>query len=77
MLVENSELAGSIGALFDEAIQPARAFQLMLSAGDPARIVWITTDGGAAMRHEREPLAGWWRRFLANVLAAFIPEELL
>jgi putative cardiolipin synthase len=77
VLVENSELAGSIGALFDEAIQPARAFQLMLSAGDPARIVWITTDGGAAMRHEREPLAGWWRRFLANVLAAFIPEELL
>jgi putative cardiolipin synthase len=77
VLVDSSELARSIGAFFDEAIQPARAFQLVLSADDPAHIVWITEDGGAGVRHEREPLAGWWRRFLTNVLAVLIPEQLL
>jgi putative cardiolipin synthase len=77
VLVESSELARSIGAFFDEAVQPARAFRLVLSADDPAHIVWITEDGGAEVRHEREPLAGWWRRFLTNVLAVLIPEQLL
>jgi putative cardiolipin synthase len=77
VLVDSSELARDIGAFFDEAIQPARAFQLVLSADDPAHIVWITEDGGVGVRHEREPLAGWWRRFLTNVLAVFIPEQLL
>lgn len=76
VLVDSSELARSIGAFFDDAVQPARAFRVVLSADDPAYIVW-TPEDGAGVRHEREPLAGWWRRFLTNVLAVFIPEQLL
>ena len=77
MLVDSSELAAGIGAFFDEAVQPARAFRLVLSADDPARIVWIAEDGGAEVRHEREPLVGWWRSLLTSVLAVLIPEQLL
>ena len=77
VLVENGELARDIGGFFDEAVHPARAFQVVLSANDPAGIVWITLDDGAVVRYEREPLAGWWRRILANVLAELIPEDLL
>ena len=77
VLVNSSEFARGIGAFFDEAIQPARAYQLVLSASDPPHLVWITEEGGAAVRHEREPFASWWQRFLTNVLAAVVPEELL
>ena len=77
VLVNSSEFARGIGAFFDEAIQPARAYQLVLAASDPPHLVWITEEGGAAVRHEREPFASWWRRFLTNVLAVLVPEELL
>ena len=76
VLVNSSEFAREIGAFFDEAVQPVRAYQLVLLADDPSRIVWITEDGGASVRHEREPLASWWRRFLTNVLAVLVPEEM-
>ena len=77
VLVDSSELASSIGAFFDEATQSARAFQLVLSADDRPHIVWTTEGDGVEVRHEREPLASWWRRFLTSVLAIFIPEQLL
>ena len=77
VLVDNRELALGIGAFFDEAVQPARAFQVVLSANDPVRIAWVTVVDGAVVRYEREPFAGWWQRFLANVLAVIIPEDLL
>jgi putative cardiolipin synthase len=77
VLVDSSELAASIGAFFDEAIRPAHAYRLVLSADDPPHIAWITEEGGAGVRHEREPPASWWRRFLADVLAVLVPEELL
>jgi putative cardiolipin synthase len=77
VLVTSGEFVRGIGAFFDEAIQPARAYRLALSPDDRPHIVWITEDGGDAVRHEREPLASWWRRFLTNVLAVLVPEEML
>ena len=51
------------------------------SARDSAKAAdkpfWMSEEAGTEVRYDREPLAGIWRRFLAKLLGAFAPEELL
>jgi putative cardiolipin synthase len=77
VLVESRELARSIGGFFEEAVHPERAFRLIPSADDAARIVWIGEDGDAEVRYDGEPLTTFWRRLVTDLLAAVIPEHLL
>jgi putative cardiolipin synthase len=77
VLLESAELGLRLGALFDEAVQPARAFRVELARNDPAQPVWVAEEAGTEVRYDREPLAGIWRRFLAKLLGVFAPEDLL
>jgi putative cardiolipin synthase len=78
LLVESSELARGIGEFFDEAVKPTRAFRLALAhPDDRGRIVWLSDESGRERRYDAEPLAGWWRRLLTNVVAPLIPKDLL
>lgn len=77
VLLESPELGLRLGALFDEAVRPARAFRVQLVKNDPSQPLWVTEEAGTEVRYDREPLTGLWRRFLAKLLGVFAPEDLL
>ena len=79
VLLESAQLGARLGALFDDAARPARAFRVSRAGppGEPAQLVWITEEAGKEVRYEQEPLAGFWRRLLSKLLGTFAPEELL
>jgi putative cardiolipin synthase len=78
MLLESAELGARLGALFEEAVQPAHAFRVALAGpGEETGIIWISEEAGKEVRYDHEPLAGFWRRLLSKLLGAFAPEDLL
>jgi putative cardiolipin synthase len=76
--IDSATLGAQIGALFDEATDPEQAFGVRLATpGDEsAPRFWDGRDGGKPVRYDREPLAGWWRKLLAELLDPLAPEEL-
>jgi len=42
-----------------------------------AALVWLGEVDGQPVRLDYEPLAGWWRHFVSNLLGSLAPEELL
>ena len=78
LFVQSPELGSQLGALFEQAVGPALAFRVRLArtGQDQTEIVWITEENGKEVRYDREP-AGFWRRFLSQLLGIFAPEELL
>lgn len=79
LLIESSELGESIGLLFDEAVQPARAFTVSLAdrKGTTPQMQWVTEESGRPVRYNEEPLVGFWRRLFSRLLGAVAPEGLL
>jgi len=79
VLLESAPLGNRLGTLFEEAVQPARAFRVTFAGAgqENAPLLWTTEENGKEVRYEREPLAGFWRRFFATVFGAFISEDLL
>jgi putative cardiolipin synthase len=79
LLLDGKRLGAQIGALFDEAVQPSRAFRVV--AVDPSALdlalAWITEEEGREVRYESEPLAGFWRRVLSPLLGALAPDDFL
>lgn len=79
MLIDSDVLGGQLGALFDEAASPDRAFRVELAerGNENSDLAWVGQEEGKPVRYTSEPLASWWRRFIAGVLGALAPEELL
>ena len=79
VLIDSAAPGEQIGILFDEATDLHQAFWVRLaSPGDEtAPLVWDGGDGSEPLRYDRELLAGWWRKFLANLLGTLAPEALL
>ncbi|MHB1142364.1 MAG: phospholipase D family protein [Sulfuricaulis sp.] len=78
MLLESAEFGARLGALFEEAVRPTRAFRVTLAVpGEETGIIWISEEAGQEVRYNHEPLAGFWRRLLSKLLGAFAPEDLL
>ena len=77
--MESAVLGGQLGKLFDEAASPDQAFRVELAerGNENAPLVWTGKEDGKLVRYGSEPLASWWRRFVASVLGALAPEELL
>jgi len=40
-------------------------------------LLWRIRDDAKMVQYDSEPLASWWRRFIAGLFGAFAPEELL
>jgi hypothetical protein len=79
VLLDSPALGRALGQLFDEAIHPARAWQVRWvepAAGVP-HLQWAAQDGNLPLRTHHEPEVGLWRRALARLLRAVAPEELL
>ena len=78
VLVDSSALGIDLGALFDEAVQPARAFRVLLSPGRTSSdaLVWMAEDDGKVVRQDEEP-ASLSRRLLSELLRLFTPDDLL
>ena len=78
VLLDSASLGAHLGALFEETVQPAHAFRVVLAGpGEEAGIVWVTEEDGKAVHYDHEPLTGFWRRLLSKLLGAFAPEGLL
>ena len=79
LLIDSMDFGAGLGQLFDDAVQPARAFQVTRREGPPDAVLlrWTTQDAGRPVTFDTEPLAGWWKRVLSVLLQAVAPEELL
>jgi putative cardiolipin synthase len=77
--VESAALGAQLGELFDEAAAPDQAFRVALQKPGDERspLVWTGEESGKPARFTSEPLAGWWRRFVAALLGTLAPEEML
>lgn len=79
VLLDSPALGRALGQLFDEAVHPARAWQVRWvepTAGVP-HLQWAARDGTLPLHTHHEPEVGLWRRALARLLRAIAPEELL
>ena len=74
IVVDSPELAGKLAAGFEELTAPRYCYRVTLEGDD---LVWISEEGGKAVRFTREPEAGYWRRFSAWFQCLFAPESLL
>ena len=79
LLIDGLDFGASLGRLFDDAVQPARAFRVTRRDGPPDALLlrWTTQDDGREIEFDTEPLAGGWKRALSVLLQAVAPEELL
>ena len=77
-MIESGAFGEQLGALFDKAVQPARAYRVALATSEPGAtaLVWITEDDGKEVRYDHEP-AGFWRRFFSKLVGAFAPDDAL
>ena len=78
VFIDGPTLGMNLGALFDEAVQPARAFRVLLSPGKTSSnaLVWLAEDDGKVVRRDEEP-ASLSRRVLSELLRLFTPDDLL
>ena len=80
VMLESRELGAQLGALFDQAMQPAHSFRLALEA-DPqmpgsTQLVWHAEADGRPVRYNEEP-ASLWLRLLSKLLGFVAPADLL
>jgi len=79
LLIDSPEFGATLGALFDDAVEPARAFRVTRHEG-PAGAVqlrWTSEEAGQPVQYDHDPLASPWKRALSSLLEALAPEELL
>ena len=78
VLVEGAELGKGVADLFEEGVQPAHAYRVELANPNhvDAGLVWITEEDGKPVRYTSEP-ASIGRRFAADFLSIFAPEDML
>jgi putative cardiolipin synthase len=76
--IDSAALGMDLGELFDEAVQPTRAYRVELSPGEAGSraVVWVAEDEGKDVRRGEEP-ASLWRRLLSELLRLFTPDDLL
>jgi cardiolipin synthase C len=79
LLIDSMDFGASLGRLFDDAVQPARAYRVTRREGPPDAVLlrWTTQDGGQPVTFDIEPQTAWWKRALSVLLQAVAPEELL
>ena len=77
--IASPELGGHLTRLFDEATTLQEAFRPGLDEPGNAQspLHWDTIEDGRPVRYARDPLASEWRRWVARVLGALAPEDLL
>jgi cardiolipin synthase C len=78
VLLESAQIGADLATLFEEAVQPVRAFRVVLTGAVPEQttLLWITEEDGKEVHYNQEP-AGFWRRFFSGVLGSLAPDELL
>lgn len=79
LLADSPELGTTIGRLFDDAVQPTRAFRVSLATPPTpsADLLWATEENGRSVLYDEEPLVGFWRRLFSRLLGLVAPEDLL
>lgn len=78
IVLESTELAAELAALFDESIDAGHAFQVELEQrGDRPTLVWRSEERGQFVRSDDEPMTSHWLRLWRSMLGVLIPEHLL
>jgi putative cardiolipin synthase len=72
--IESPELAEILAQHFDEGTQSHHSFRVQLH--DHA-LEWSSDQDGAEQRYFTDPLTSPWRRFLSELSALIVPEDLL
>jgi len=73
ILIESPELAGRLAENVDSRLT---GISYKLELNEEGRLRWHATIDGEEVVETKEPLAGWWRRFLSTVLK-IMPESQL
>lgn len=74
VLVRSPELTARVADIFERNASAQQAWRVEL-AGD--RVVWVDEADGRTVRHDRDPQASGWRRFMQGVYSVVAPESLL
>lgn len=79
LLIDSAEFGAALGTLFDDAVQPARAFRVTrhTSPDGEMQLRWTSEEDGRTVQFDGEPFASRWKRVLSSLLEALAPEELL
>lgn len=77
--LRSAELGAQLATMFQDATALDQAYDVRLSEpGDPtAPLLWLALEGDQRVRHTDEPGARWWRRIIADLFDALVPEDLL
>lgn len=77
--LHSPELGAQLAAMFRDATALDQAYDVRLSepANPNAALVWLTEEANQLVRHTDEPGASWWRRVIADLFDALVPEDLL
>jgi cardiolipin synthase C len=71
LVVYDPHIAGDVGALFDQGIQPQRVFHVELggpaATGSDPQLVWTTEDNGMTHTYTTDPQAGLYRNLLTGL----------
>jgi putative cardiolipin synthase len=72
LYVESPELAAQLLAYMDEGIQPENSYRLLLD--ENGSLVWITEEGDAELRYDKDPLSTFGQRFMSGFIG-ILPVE--
>ena len=76
ILIDCPELAVDLRASFERMMLPDMSYQV--HAGDePGQLLWSGRQEGRAVQLQRDPGAGFWRRWKAAFLGKMVPESML
>ena len=85
VLFESPELAGKLGATFDQNLDHATyKLELITTAAedsdsgfDEYNLEWVTIENGKEIRYRSEPQTNWWQRLMTGFLSVFVIESFL
>jgi cardiolipin synthase C len=79
LLIESRALAAELAAHVEEGTELHHSFRVELApdATGSDALAWLSSEQGAFVRHETEPMTDAWLRVWRSVLGALIPEHLL
>ena len=78
IVLESSELAADLAALFEEGTDADQAFKVEVERTEGSEsLVWRTEEDGKAVHYDVEPMTPVWLRLWRGILGVVIPEHLL
>jgi putative cardiolipin synthase len=63
LIISSDHLADILSARFNALARPENAYQVVLDASTPPRLIWRTKEKGQMVEYRTEPARSAWQRF--------------